>query len=156
MKTIPHSSLSRQRFAPYGSIFSLAGSGPLAETRAFSYWNDLARFRIEGETEIGWCVVRAHDDPIDWMERHDRTPEILIPARAPIVLPVMSAMNEVEAFLIEPDQVVVIDSGVWHSACLPADGDEAGYFVIFRRGTPASDVVKMEIDGFRVGGNGTR
>ncbi|MFW5973031.1 MAG: ureidoglycolate lyase [Bacteroidota bacterium] len=138
-------------FRPYGRIFRAPTSGPLAETRGFSYWSDVASYEIEGATEIGWCVVRAHDEPIDWFERHDRTPEILIPVDAAVVLPVQREDGEtVEAFRVEVGEAVILDSGVWHSACLPADRDEASYFVIFRRGTPSEDVVKTAVSEFMV------
>ncbi len=41
-------------------------------------------------------------------------------------------------------EAVVLDPGAWHSACVPAEGAEATYFVIFRRGTPHEDVEKIE------------
>lgn len=143
--------LDREGFAPYGRVFQPPTSDPLAETDAFSYWSDIASYEIDGETEIGWCVVRAHDETIDWFERHERTPELLIPVDAPFVLPVMTADEKVEAFLVEVGEAVVIDADVWHSACVPADGrTSASYFVIFRRGTPSEDVVKTTVPGFRV------
>jgi ureidoglycolate hydrolase len=142
--------LTAERFAPYGSIFKRGDEAPLAETPAFSYWNDLARFHIEGEVEVGWCDVHARPDTVDWFERHDRTPEILIPVDGTMALPVMTGAGRVESFLVEPGEAVVIAPGTWHSACIPVGAESVGYFVIFRRGTPAEDVVKTAVEPFRV------
>lgn len=151
MKKIDVQRLTPEAFEPYGRVFQPPTGTPLAETDAFSFWSDVVAVTIDGEAEVGWCVVRAHQQEIDWFEKHDRTPEMLIPVDAPFILPVMDDDGNVEALVVEIGEAVVIDRGVWHSACLPADGrDSASYFVIFRRGTPAEDVEKTTVPGFRV------
>ena len=87
-----------------------------------------------------------------WMERHDRTPEFLIPADGPFLLPVMDDAGAVAVFRVEPGEAVVIGQGVWHSACLPVGAEAATYFVVFRRGTPQEDVTKQDIDPVALGG----
>lgn len=139
--------ISAESFRPYGSVATRPAGAPLAEDETFRYWSDAAHFGIEGETEIGFCTVyRQERDEVNWMERHMRTPEVLIAVDRPFLLPVMSEDGKVEAFLVEAGEAVVIARGVWHSACKPVDGDEATYFVIFRRGTPQEDVTKMDIE----------
>src|SRR5690606_41731797 len=121
----------------------------------FKFWSDLTHYLIEGETEIGLCTVYRQDEPrVAWMERHERTPELLIPIDAPFVLPVMTADapdSGVEAFRVEVGEAVVVGQNVWHSACHPVGRDAATYFVIFRRGTPHEDVVKKDVAGVVVG-----
>lgn len=139
--------ISPRSFERFGRVASLPGTEPLAEDDTFSYWSDVASYEIDGATEVGFCrVYRRRPDHVDWMERHDRTPEILIPIDRAIVLPVMGRDRRVEAFRIDIGQAVVIDRGVWHSACRPVGGEEATYFVVFRRGTPQEDVIKTEVE----------
>ena len=144
-------SLSPQRatpeaFARYGAVVTAPTAAPTAQDATFRYWSDLAHFGVEGETEIGLCTVYRQDAPrVTWMERHARTPELLIPADAPFLLPVMAEGGPVEVFRVEPGEAVVIGQGVWHSACLPAGADAATYFVVFRRGTPHEDVTKRDL-----------
>jgi ureidoglycolate lyase len=134
-------------FARFGTVVAVPSSSPTASDGTFSYWSDLARYSIDGDSEIGLCTVYRQAEPsVIWMERHDRTPEILIPANGPFLLPVMEEDGAVEVFRVEPGEAVVIGTGVWHSACLPIDGDETTYFVLFRRGTPREDVIKKDID----------
>jgi ureidoglycolate hydrolase len=149
MKVLDAQRLHADTFAPFGSVFVRPRTEPLAETDAFSFWSDVARYAIDGETELSWCDVRRPASA-DWFEKHDRTPEILIPTDGPIVLPVLAADGEMAAFKIEVGQAVVIAPSVWHSACIPVGRSEAGYFVIFRRGTPSEDVVKTTVAPFTV------
>jgi ureidoglycolate lyase len=134
-------------FAPYGKVVLAPAAEPTAADASFRYWSDLAHYGIDGETEIGLCTVYRQPEPrVTWMERHDRTPEFLIPIDVPFLLPVMGDGENVEVFRVDPGEAVVIATGVWHSACHPVDADEATYFVVFRRGTPAEDVIKQDIE----------
>lgn len=153
MKTIQPRRIAAERFARFGLVARLGDEAPTAQGDQFRFWSDLAHYHVPGETEIGLCTVyRTPSAEVDWMERHDRTPEILIPVDAPMVLPVMAGdgSEDVEAFEIVVGEAVVIGTGVWHSACLPKEGDTATYWVIFRRGTPSEDVTKTSIAGVRI------
>ena len=142
--------ITNENFAAYGSVAQLENQEPLAEESQFSFWSDCASYQIDGETEVGFCTVRSpKDDVVGWMERHERTPEILIPIDWPFLLPVMRN-EEVEVFEVHPGEAVVIDRNVWHSACMPVGRREATYFVIFRRGTPRDDVKKQTIQAVSI------
>ena len=142
-----------EAFARFGSVAAAPTGPPAAGDDTFRYWSDLAHFRIDGETEIGVCTVYKQDAPrVTWMERHARTPEVLVPLDAPFLLPVMDGSGAAELFRVEPGEAVVIADGVWHGACLPARGDAATYLVVFRRGTPAEDVEMRDIPDLTVTG----
>lgn len=145
--------ITSETFARYGRVARLPEGPPTAEDATFRFWSDVAHVGIDGETEIGFCTVYRQDaSAVTWMERHDRTPELLIPIDGPFLLPVMGEGEhaEVEVFEVRPGEAVVIGQGVWHSACHPADADAATYFVIFRRGTPQEDVIKKDLDSLVV------
>lgn len=135
-----------ESFAAYGSVVASPSGEATAADSTFSYWSDLAHYHIEGETEIGLCTVYRQDNvEVTWMEQHQRSPEILIPASGAFILPVMDEAGTVELFRVEVGECVVIGDGVWHSACIPVDAEQATYFVIFRRGTPHEDVSKKSV-----------
>ena len=139
--------LTEEAFAPFGKAVIQPSDGATAADETFSFWSDVANYGIDGDTEVGYCTVyRGPEDVVDWMERHDRTPEMLLPIGGPFVLPVMTNDGVVQAFRVDIGQAVIIGAGVWHSACKPVDADEATYFVVFRRGTPREDVTKQNID----------
>ncbi len=153
MKPIPVTRITVDNFARFGSLARLDERQPTAEGSTFSYWSDLAHYTVRGETEIGLCTVYAQDwRGVSWMERHDLTPEILIPIDGPFLLPVMTGdgSDEVVVFQVDPGEAAVIGAGVWHSACLPVGAERATYWVIFRRGTPAEDVIKTDIPPARI------
>lgn len=148
MNTLKTKPLTPETFAPYGKVAKLPSTPPLAVANNFKYWSDTANYGIDGETEIGFCTVyRLPEMRIDWVERHLRTPEILIPIDGPFLLPVLSdgVDDQPELFRVNPGEAVIIHPGVWHSACIPVDSAEITYFVIFRKGTPYEDVIKKDI-----------
>ena len=138
-----------ENFGRYGSIARLPSENPLAADETFSFWSDVANFHIEGDTEIGYCTVYRRDGQvIPWVEKHDRSPELLIPIDHAFHLPVLrpdDSEEDVAVFEASPGEAVVIGAGIWHGACQPAASDEATYFVIFRRGTPQEDVTKRDL-----------
>lgn len=140
--------INAENFAKYGSVVSAPKGIPTAEAAEYKYWSDIAHYMIDGETEIGICTVyRQPKMEISGVERHLRTPEILIPIDAPFILPLHDdhAAEPVEAFEVGVGEVAVIGKGVWHGACLPVGRSESSYFVIFRRNTPHEDVAKKSI-----------
>ncbi len=147
MKHIQAKRVGEGRFERYGSVAAMSGEEPIARGDAFAFWSDVAHFDAGAAVEIGYCTVyRRPEDVVDWMERHDRSSEVLVPIDGSFVLPVMSAEGDVEAFHVDRGEAVVIGQSVWHSACKPAEGLETTYFVLFRRGTPQEDVIKRDIE----------
>lgn len=141
--------LTEKTFCPYGRIVTSPVGTPTSEASNYKFWSDLANFGIGGETEIGICTVyRQPTSDITGLERHQRTPEILIPIDAPFVVPLLldgKEPCELEAFRVNVGEAVVIDPGIWHGASQPAESEECSYFVIFRRYTPQEDVETREI-----------
>lgn len=148
--TINVEPINENNFTTYGSVVILPEKEPTSQSNTYKFWSDISDYYIEGDTEIGLCTVyRQDEDSISGMERHLRTPEILIPIDAPFILPLLQEghyVDKMKAYLVKPGEAVVINKGVWHGACLPAGKNEATYFVIFRKNTPSEDVEKKEIE----------
>jgi ureidoglycolate lyase len=146
--------VSDSAFARFGKVVLSPRGRPTSEAKEYKFWSDIAHYEIRGETEIGLCqVFRQPVNEIEGMERHLLTPEILIPVDAPFVLPLLlegSSSREAGVFRVEPGQAVVIHPGIWHGACLPAGAKASWYFVVFRRGTPTTDVEKKQVDPFTI------
>jgi ureidoglycolate hydrolase len=147
--------ISTENFRKFGKIVTAPEGAPTSQAADYKFWSDIADYIIEGETEIGICTVyKQPKNEINGMERHLRTPEILIPIDAPFTLPLLlngEDVKEAQAFKCNIGEAVIINKGVWHGACLPAGKDEASYFVIFRKGTPHGDVEKKNLIPFEVG-----
>ncbi len=141
--------VGRKNFAPFGTVVEGPAGKPTSQAAEYKFWSDIAHYAIDGETEIGICTVyRRPESTVAELERHLRTPEILIPIDAPFILPLTNdngGYPRIRAFRVKVGQAVVINSGAWHGACLPSGTSQASYFVIFRKNTPREDVEKRTI-----------
>jgi ureidoglycolate hydrolase len=146
--------ISEKNFSPFGRLVTLPKIKPTSEAVDYRFWSDIANYAIDGETEIGICTVyKQRKALITGMERHMRTPEILIPIDGPFVLPLLldgACEDEACAFAVDPGEAVVINIAVWHGACLPKGKKQSSYFVIFRRNTPHEDVQKTSVHPFEI------
>ncbi len=152
MSTIKPHHITDSNFAPFGKIVTAPKAAPTSQAADYKFWSDIAHYIVEGETEIGLCTVYAQPkQEISGVERHLRTPEILIPVDSPFVLPLFDdASGKTEAFRVNIGEAVVMNTGIWHGPCLPVGKNEATYFVIFRKGTPHEDVAKKSIDPVQI------
>ena len=146
--------ITPENFAKFGKVVTTPTQAPTSQAGDYKFWSDIANYLIEGNTEIGLCTVyRQPVMEISGVERHLRTPEILIPIDAPFILPLLlegQPDNAVEAFQVNLGEAVVIDKAVWHGACLPVGKKESTYFVIFRRKTPHEDGAKKVIQKVQI------
>ncbi len=141
--------ITTMNFEAFGRVVTGPKGVPTSQASDYKFWSDIADYQIEGETEVGICTVfRQPKSSIAGLERHLRTPEILIPIDAPFVLPLLRdgvPEQEIQAFRVDPGEAVIIGSGVWHGACLPVRRRQSSYFVIFRKGTPHTDIEKRMV-----------
>ncbi len=141
--------ITSENFKKFGKVVTAPKGDPTSQASDYKFWSDIADFNIDGETEIGICTVyKQSKNIISGMERHLRTPEILIPFDAPFTLPLLidgESEENAKAFQCNLGEAVIINKSVWHGACLPVGKEESSYFVIFRKSTPREDVEKKEI-----------
>jgi ureidoglycolate lyase len=138
--------ITPENFIEFGKVVTAPRGKPTAEAESFRFWSDIADYSIRGETEIGICTVyRLPSSGISVVERHLQTPEILIPIDAPFILPLVGDDGTVSAFRVGIGEAVVIDKAIWHGPCLPVAEKESSYFVVFKKGTPHTDVEKKII-----------
>lgn len=141
-------------FAAYGKVVTSATGEPTSRAHDYKFWSNIANYLIRGETEIGICTVYQQlTMEISGVERHMKTPEILIPIDAPFILPLLlegQQEHDLQAFLVGIGEAVVIEEGVWHGACLPVGKNESSYFVIFRKNTADEDVAKKVIEKVQI------
>ena len=154
MITLQTKKITSKNFTAFGQLVSIPLKKPTAQGKTYRFWSDIARYTIDGETEIGLCTVYKNEkNLITGLERHLYTPEILIPVDDAFVLPVLKEGEPLAAaasFRIEIGQAVVINQAVWHGACIPASLLESSYFVIFKRKTPDKDVELKDIESLQI------
>jgi ureidoglycolate lyase len=131
--------LTAAGFAAYGRVFDLTGADtPGVRRMSGEGWSDgftLAPL-IDGQGHLGMTQGPAAPWFARQMERHPRTEEALFCAGTPIVLAVALGgdlarplADAVEAFVINPSQVAVMNRGVWHDACRGLMGPTPYYWM---------------------------
>jgi len=91
--------ITSENIAGLGSALTAPSHVPTSQGVEYKFWSDLVHFLIPGETEVGLCTVsRQPTSEISGLERHVRTPEILIPVDAPFVLPLLKEGKSEEEY----------------------------------------------------------
>ena len=138
-------------FKTFGQVVEASRAvRPTAENAVLSYWSGLARTQIHGDIEFGLMTVKSRDHVVAEMERHVKTPELLVSLRddyllvaAPPTPPrarrAFPDAAKTRVFLVARDQAVILHKGTWHALPFPA-GREGLFLVAFRAGTAKSDL----------------
>lgn len=79
------------------------------------------------------------------MERHTKTKELMVCGEnRPIVVALADSdpagrarAEDVQAFILEPGEVLVINPGIWHDACRAVNGTTHYYFLSLETDEPA-------------------
>lgn len=131
--------LSAAAFAPYGRVFDLAApDSDGIKHMSGDGWTDGFTLSplIDGRGHLGMTQGPAAPWLARQMERHPKTEEALFCAGAPIVLAVAPGgeaeaplAGTIEAFVIQPGQVAVMNRGVWHDACRGLNGPTPYYWM---------------------------
>jgi len=153
-------SLTPQAFKGYGQVVELPQDPDkaLVATEFIYFWRTSTGFCIEGgKVEIGVCTVRARDYVLTEMERHLRTSEIFIPVGKDLIFAVAPSRDladpqdaprpeDMEAFYLKKDQMIILNKGVWHYAPFTTkEHKEASALVFFKAETPVNDVTFAKI-----------
>ena len=146
--------LTRENFAPYGTVIDWpsAQEAPEYELRSsdrFDFFPKLGSLACDHDAmQVGIATHYKRPYRTVNMERHYHTEELMVPLTNPIIL--IFAKNDgldpseepdidqVEAFLIQTTQGVVVNTGVWHWTPFAVGGDSR-IICIFAENTSAQD-----------------
>ena len=106
---------------------------------------------MENSCKIGLVHAGSLPVRITHMERHNTTKEVMIAGEKEMVVllaPPSSAdhpsVDDIGLFVLCPGDVLVINEGVWHSACYGIDGEVCYYFLYH---DTSEDVIWSEVSG---------
>ena len=142
MNTAPRSllaveKLSRDEFQSFGTAVLEPQDSPTSCGEGFECWFGVGT--LNGlDFQVGQVIAQKPPGGITRMERHDH-PELLLPITGAVVQVVAPRGDFADledcpdgaaarAFLIEPGEAVLIDSGTWHAAAVPVDEKTLYYF----------------------------
>lgn len=141
----------------YGELLTIKGRPPDADTREFSFWDNIGEIHFSGESGDGASigVVKSYPQStcfVPSLERHGETSETLIPTGGNIILVCALSQREdtekvdlstLKAVEVQQGQALILKPGVWHYAPLVKEKPVETY-VIFKRRTLQQDLVKVE------------
>lgn len=106
---------------------------------------------IAAPSQLGRTVGSSVPCVTHTMERHLTTPEVILCADLPIVLPLAPATEEnspkaedVVAVILRPGDVVVMNPGTWHDACHGLDRPAAYFWLATSSGDSGGPWVEIE------------
>ena len=135
-------------FMTYGQIISEGRSEPLADQEEFVYWGKVAELMVGNRVSTGVLVCHTRDRIVEEMERHVRTPEILVVLKGNGVVcmaepesePGADRIEGIAAFIVRQGWAFVMKAATWHWIPFPLDSREVKFLVVFASGTEDDDL----------------
>lgn len=145
--------LTKEGFAPYGTVVDWPSPEDHLDCRnsdRFDFFPKLCTFKCDsGVMQVGIATHYKRPYRTVNMERHYKTEELMVPLTNPIIIAFAKNkgmdpaeepdINDVEAFLINTQQGVVVNTGVWHWTPMAVGGDSR-IICIFAEDTSPNDV----------------
>jgi len=136
LKLEPLKNVSLEEFSPYGRIigrfeemeeylFHLRPEKPLGvmdlDVTSYAFW-DLLPFKEPGRFSMGmiWMKNKPPGTSVEWTECHKTTYEFFFPMGGKELIFVLAPpgdkpdLDKTRAFLVGPDEGVLLDKGTWH------------------------------------------
>ncbi|KON86563.1 hypothetical protein AF332_06830 [Sporosarcina globispora] len=123
IKAVPVSTID---FSKYGVYYDMNGGSANVWTSQGDGWKDARTNRsiINASGSLGITQGSALPCKVSKMERHLHTEEALFCLTDPIVVAIANGgdhkqplPSEIEAVIIQPGEVIVLNKGIWHDAC---------------------------------------
>jgi len=149
MKEMPIKILTRENFAPFGTIIELPSTKPAISDRSLDFWEALAELDVE-KPQVSFLVVKKRDLSLDKIERHVKLTEVFIPLEGVSVFPLAPPkdvedpkaevpLDESVAFILDGSKGIVMKKGTWHWAPFPIT-EKATFAVILGMNTVKEDL----------------
>jgi ureidoglycolate hydrolase len=153
MKDIKAVALTPENFKDYGQILSISNKEPMADNQEIAYWGKVTELAMTEMVSTGILVCRKREGLIKSLERHTRTPEILVALEGdslicmakPESVVSTNRIEGIQAFHVRQGEALVMHGGTWHWAPVPVNREETKFLVIFASGTEGEDLEIREL-----------
>jgi ureidoglycolate lyase len=151
--------LTPESFRGYGSVLSVTPGTPMADSEEITYWGKVAELEMGPRVSTGYLSCKPRPGVLKQLERHLRTPEILVALRGDSLVcmakPSASGskvIDGLQAFHVRQGQAFAMAPGTWHTAGFPTGKTEAMFLVAFTAGTEGADLEFTDLDAPRAVG----
>ena len=154
MKEIQAIELTPENFQDYGQILSASKGEPMADNEEFAYWGKIAELGMTEQVSTGFLVCRQREGEVKNLERHTRTPEILVALEGDSLIcmakpeSVIGAdrIEGIQAFHVREGEAFVMHIGTWHWVPFPVNRETSKFLVVFASGTEADDLELRDLE----------
>ncbi|NCO39295.1 MAG: hypothetical protein COZ06_17915 [Armatimonadetes bacterium CG_4_10_14_3_um_filter_66_18] len=153
-------SITAANFTPFGQYLSFpppkSTKPTIAVPKVIDYWKQQAVFDSSMKIEIGALTVYDREHAFCEIERHRRTPELLVILDAEVAIPCapphkpmrkgdVPASTDIEVFKVPAGSAVLFPVGGWHWAPYPTTTKKVNILVVFRDNTSQDDLEIVEL-----------
>ena len=145
--------LTPESFRGYGSVLSVSPGAPMADSEEITYWGKVAELEMGPKVSTGHLSCKPRPGVLKQLERHLRTPEILVAVRGDSLVclarpsaPGSKAIDGLQAFHVKQGQAFAMAPGTWHWAGYPTKKEAAVFLVVFASGTEGEDLEFTDLD----------
>lgn len=138
--TIKVKKVTKDNFVKYGQLIKEPAAKDWTSP-SVDYWSNLGMIDFdETEVEVNLGIAKNRSQEFSELERHNKSPEILIPLGDEIIVPVAIGedASKKEAFLVSKGETLIFKKGIWHSTPFPV-GKKCKFLVLYKKDTIPQD-----------------
>lgn len=153
--------LMNGQFCKYGEAICVpTGQKPDSSGEGWDCWYPLSSLNQNHDYSFGVVLSTPKFQGTQYLERHLDREELVVALDQPIIQvvgmsdpdkPECPDIDQTEAFLIQPGQIVRINPGVWHSAGLAIEGKSCLYLFLLGKPTKNDSLVDSGLVKFSSG-----
>ncbi len=139
----------------YGSVLDLKDTRLSSTSENHDYWDGVAEFHPEGTQVCSFLrIKKSFKMPVEEMECHHNTEEILVVLKGDIVVNVALAgdtkhspdESAISSFYIPQGGGIILKPGIWHSLPCTVSSDSSMTLVVFKKNTSHSEDESVDTD----------
>ena len=149
--------INRNGFMAYGTVLNWEDAKLSSESENHEYWDAVSEFNTEGPLVCSFLKIKKPiTDPIEEMECHYKTEELLLAAENDIVVIVAKpdhtkqAPDEttVKCFYLKQGTGIILKPGMWHALPCTVALTSSMTFIVFKKHTSYSEDQNTATDIF--------
>jgi ureidoglycolate hydrolase len=147
--------LIRNDFMQFGSVLDWKDAKLSSTSENHDYWDCVSEFHTEGTAVCSFLRIKKNVSlPIDEMECHHNTEEILVVVEGAVVINVALRgdtknspdESSINSFYIKQGTGIILKPGIWHALPCTVSADSSMTFIVFKKNTSYSEDKSVNTD----------
>ena len=147
--------LNSNDFIKFGSVLDWKDAKLSSTSANHDYWDCVSEFDPKGALVCSFLrIKKSIDMPIDEMECHYNTEEILVVLEGDIVINVAMANQKqnapdestISSFYVKQGTGIMLKPGIWHALPCTVSSKSSMTFIVFKKNTSYCEDINAETD----------